>query len=887
MDTLVALGTGAAWIFSMAAVALPGLFPEGSARPFFEAVAVVITLVVLGQAIESRAKGRTSRALRALFDLAPETADRVTEDGTETVPVSQVSPGDLLLVRPGARVPIDGVVRAGVSEVDESMLTGESLPVARGPGDEVVGGAVNGTGALTVEATRVGADTMLSRIVEMVQRAQGSKLPIQRTVDLVAGRFVPAVMFVAAATFVLWYAFGPEPPLGFATVSAVSVLVIACPCALGLATPLSVMIAIGKAAAHGVLIRDGDALQRARRVDTVVLDKTGTLTVGRPEVTHSEPARGFPRDDFVRLAAAVESLSEHPAARAIARHAREAGAPRVEVQHFAAHPGQGASGVAEGRRVLVGSVSFLRAAGVGTESLHGGLERLMADGATPVAVAVDGVAAGVFGVADTVRPDARGAVERLQGAGVEIMMLTGDVESAAQRIARRTGHRPGSRGGLPGREGGCDRGAAQGGPGGGDGRRRNQRRARAGHCRCGRCHGQRHRRRARDGGRGSGRRLPARRRNPAAHLARGAPQHRAEPRGGVHLQRDRDSHRGGCALPGAGTPALPDDRRRCNGAEFGDRGCQREPAPSLAAPRNGTRPELIRAVRLGILRLLFRQSRGSGAAGGREDLSPVASRQERIGKGTDQRSRHAAHEAMAGGQVPPPGCARVLPRRGFYELFCGDAEEGARLLGLTLTSRNNGAADDVPLAGVPAKALDEYLGRLVGLGKRVAICEQMEDPAEAKGIVRREVVETVTPGTVVADALLEAKRNNFVVALVPAGPTVGIAALDVSTGQLLVLEAARSEVEDELERLDPRELLFPQTDDPPADDRGRRVCTVRPAWLFDLETAREELVRRYRVQSLDGFGFEPGDENLVRAAGAAIAYVEEIRPEPPSTCAHP
>ena len=439
MDTLVALGTGAAWIFSMAAVALPGLFPEGSARPFFEAVAVVITLVVLGQAIESRAKGRTSRALRALFDLAPETADRVTEDGTETVPVSQVSPGDLLLVRPGARVPIDGVVRAGVSEVDESMLTGESLPVARGPGDEVVGGAVNGTGALTVEATRVGADTMLSRIVEMVQRAQGSKLPIQRTVDLVAGRFVPAVMFVAASTFVLWYAFGPEPPLGFATVSAVSVLVIACPCALGLATPLSVMIAIGKAAAHGVLIRDGDALQRARRVDTVVLDKTGTLTVGRPEVTHSEPARGFPRDDFVRLAAAVESLSEHPAARAIARHAREAGAPRVEVQHFAAHPGQGASGVAEGRRVLVGSVSFLRAAGVGTESLHGGLERLMADGATPVAVAVDGVAAGVFGVADTVRPDARGAVERLQGAGVEIMMLTGDVESAAQRIARRTG----------------------------------------------------------------------------------------------------------------------------------------------------------------------------------------------------------------------------------------------------------------------------------------------------------------------------------------------------------------------------------------------------------------------------------------------------------------
>lgn len=439
MDTLVALGTGAAWIFSMAAVALPDLFPAGSGRPFFEAVAVVITLVVLGQAIEARAKGRTSRALRELFDLAPETADRVTAEGTETVPVSDVRAGDRLLVRPGGRIPIDGVVRRGGSEVDESMLTGENLPVAKGPGDEVVGGTVNGTGALTLEATRVGDETVLARIVEMVQRAQGSKLPIQRTVDIVAGRFVPAVMLVSAVTFALWYVFGPQPVLGFATVSAVSVLVIACPCALGLATPLSVMIAIGKAAAHGVLIRDGDALQRARRVDTVVMDKTGTLTAGRPEVASAEPSSGFSPGDFVRMAAAVESLSEHPAARAITRYAEEAGVQLAEARNFAAHPGQGASGVVEGRRVLVGSVPFLAAAGVATEPLRGQLERLGAEGATPVAVAVDGVAAGAFGLADTVRPGARAAVARLQAAGVEITMLTGDVESAAQRVARQTG----------------------------------------------------------------------------------------------------------------------------------------------------------------------------------------------------------------------------------------------------------------------------------------------------------------------------------------------------------------------------------------------------------------------------------------------------------------
>ena len=439
MDTLVALGTGAAWLYSTTAVALPELFPGGSGRPFYEAVAAVITLVVLGQAIESRARGRTDRALRALFDLAPETADRVTSEGTETVPVSEVRPGDVLLVRPGARIPIDGEVLSGASEVDESMLTGESMPVAKGPGEVVVGGAVNGTGALTVRATRVGAVTVLARIAGMVRRAQGSKLPIQRTVDVVSGRFVPAVVLVAAITFAVWYAVGPEPRLAFATVSAVSVLVIACPCALGLATPISVMIAIGKAASHGVLVRDGDALQRARKVDTVVLDKTGTLTLGRPAVTIAEAAGDFERREFVGIAASVEALSEHPAARAIAEYARAEGIPLREARHFAAHPGRGASAVVGGQRVLVGSPSFLAGAGVDTAPVDAHLGRVAGEGATPVGVAVGGGVAGVFGVADTVRAGAREAVERLTQRGVEIMMLTGDVEAAAGRVAELTG----------------------------------------------------------------------------------------------------------------------------------------------------------------------------------------------------------------------------------------------------------------------------------------------------------------------------------------------------------------------------------------------------------------------------------------------------------------
>ena len=316
------------------------------------------------------------------------------------------------------------------------MVTGESLPVLREAGDEVIGGTVNGTGALTVLVERVGEDTVLARIADMVQRAQGSKPRIQKAVDAVAARFVPAVIAVALATFAAWMALGPEPRLSFAVATSVAVLVIACPCALGLATPISVMIAIGRAAAHGVLVRDGEALERARRVDTVVLDKTGTLTRGRPSVVLAEAVAG---GDFLRAAAGVEALSEHPVAKAVVRHARREGIEPGEAAHFAAHPGRGVSAVVDGRRVIAGSAAFLAEAGVGAEAAAGALERVADAGATPVIVAVDGAAAGVIGVTDAVRPGARAAVERLRRRGVRVVMLTGDDEAAARRVAAQVG----------------------------------------------------------------------------------------------------------------------------------------------------------------------------------------------------------------------------------------------------------------------------------------------------------------------------------------------------------------------------------------------------------------------------------------------------------------
>lgn len=441
MDSLVALGTGAAWLQSMTVVLAPHLLPGQLGRPFFEAVAAVVALVLLGQVLEARAKGRTARALRELFALAPETAERLRSDRveTETVPLSAVGPGDLLRVRPGGRVPVDGIVESGASEVDESMLTGEALPVAKAAGDPVTGGSVNGAGALVVEAVRVGADTVLARIAHMVRRAQAAKPPIQRAVDAVAGWFVPAVVVVAAATFAAWAVWGPAPRLNFAVATAVSVLVVACPCAMGLATPLSVMIAIGQAARRGVLIRDGAALQRARRVDTVLLDKTGTLTEGRPAVASVHAAPGCPEAELVAWAASVEDASEHPVARAVAQFAAARVSRPRPAERFAAHPGLGASAVVEGRRVLVGSAAFLEGAGVDLDPLREVLDELAEKGRTPALVAVDGALAGVFGVVDQVRPGAAAAVARLRGRGIDVRMATGDAEAPARRVARQVG----------------------------------------------------------------------------------------------------------------------------------------------------------------------------------------------------------------------------------------------------------------------------------------------------------------------------------------------------------------------------------------------------------------------------------------------------------------
>ena len=439
MDTLIALGTGAAWVYSTAAVFFPDLFPAGTARPFYEAVAVVITLVVLGQALEARAKGTTSRALRALFDLTPETAIRLVGDAQEVVQVEEVVPGDRLLVRPGDRVPVDGVVVEGGSAVDESMLTGESMPVGKGAGDSLVGGTINGSGALTMEATKVGAETVLARIVEMVQRAQGTKPPIQKTVDVVASYFVPAVVGIAVVAFFVWYAAGPEPSLNFAVVVAVSVLVIACPCALGLATPISIMIAIGKAAAHGILVRSSEALQVARAIDTVVMDKTGTVTEGAPAVTDVVAVPGIDEGDLIGVLASVEAASEHPLAQAILTFASEKGLSVSRADHFAAHAGQGVSGVVDGKRVLVGSPAFMSATGVKAEAMDDRVAAMGREGRTPVLVAVNGKLWGLVGVADPVRPESRDVLTRLRRRGVDVIMLTGDQRSTAEAVAREVG----------------------------------------------------------------------------------------------------------------------------------------------------------------------------------------------------------------------------------------------------------------------------------------------------------------------------------------------------------------------------------------------------------------------------------------------------------------
>ncbi len=439
MDTLVALGTGAAWIYSTVAVAFPGLFPEGTGHPFYEATAVVITLVVLGQALEARAKGRTSQAVRRLMDLRPLVA-RVVRDGTEVeVPAADVQVGEIVVVRPGEKIPVDGRVREGRSTVDESMVTGESIPVEKGPGDEVVGGTMNSSGVLHFRAERVGRDMVLSRIVEMVRAAQGAKPPIQRAVDVVASYFVPTVMIVSVVSFAVWYTYGPEPVLSYAMVVAVAVLVIACPCALGLATPISIMVAVGKAAEHGILIRNGEALQRARTVDTVVLDKTGTVTQGAPTLTDVVPLGDVQEDELIRVAAAAETGSEHPLAQAVADGAADRGVEYTPASDFEAIPGVGIRATVDGRAVLVGTAAFLSESGVEITALEKEASRLAEAGRTPVLVAAEGRPLGALGIADPVKQESAAAIARLREMGLEVVILTGDHEATARAVAREVG----------------------------------------------------------------------------------------------------------------------------------------------------------------------------------------------------------------------------------------------------------------------------------------------------------------------------------------------------------------------------------------------------------------------------------------------------------------
>ena len=446
MFTLIAIGVGVAYAYSVVALLAPGLFPEtfrgadGTVAVYFEAAAVITVLVLLGQVLELRARDQTSGAIRALMGLAPKTARRVKADGSdEEISIDDLKVGDLFRVRPGEKVAVDGVVTQGRSLVDESLVTGEPMPVGKDAGDQVTGGTVNQSGALVVRATRVGAETTLSRIVQMVATAQRSRAPIQRLADRVAGWFVPAVVAVAVVAFVAWAAFGPEPRLAHGLVAAVAVLIIACPCALGLATPMSIMVGVGKGAGLGVLARDAQALERLEKVDVLVVDKTGTLTVGKPSVTAVVPAEGFGEAELLRLAAAVERPSEHPLGAAVVAAATVRGLEIPSVQNFDAPSGKGVSGRVEGRTVALGNAGFLAGSGVDVSAFAERAELLRDGGATAVFVAVDGAAAGVVGISDAVKSTTDAAIRALKEQGLRIVMLTGDAKATADAVAKSLG----------------------------------------------------------------------------------------------------------------------------------------------------------------------------------------------------------------------------------------------------------------------------------------------------------------------------------------------------------------------------------------------------------------------------------------------------------------
>ena len=446
MFTLIAMGTGAAFLYSVVATVAPGLFPasmadaHGLVPVYYEAAAVIVALVLVGQVLELRARERTGGAIRALLDLAPKTALRVDKSGkTETVPLAEVRVGDVLRVRPGDKVPIDGTVIEGRSSVDESMLTGEPVPVEKVAGERVTGGTLNGTGSFDMRVDRTGAETTLAQVVEMVASAQRSRAPIQALADKVSGYFVPAVILVAVIAFFAWLFLGPSPSLAYALVAAVSVLIIACPCALGLATPISIMVATGRGAQAGVLVRNAAALERLASVDTIVVDKTGTLTLGKPTLTGVEAAPGFEQDEVLRIAASLEAGSEHPLADAILRGAAAKGLTPPKVQGFEAVTGQGVKGTVDGRAVALGNARLMQAAGVDVAPLSEAAERRRQKGETVMLLADGGKLAGLVAVADPVKPGATEAIAKLHALGLKIVMATGDNPTTAKAVAGELG----------------------------------------------------------------------------------------------------------------------------------------------------------------------------------------------------------------------------------------------------------------------------------------------------------------------------------------------------------------------------------------------------------------------------------------------------------------
>ena len=446
MFTLIGLGVSVAYLYSLVANLFPGIFPpsfrseSGEVAVYFEAAAVIVTLVLLGQVLELKARSRTGAAMKALLALAPKTARRLRDDGSEEdVPLDEVRPGDRLRVRPGEKVPVDGVVLEGTSGVDEAMVTGEPMPVEKKPGDRVVGATVNGTGSLVMRAERVGAETLLARIVQMVAEAQRSRAPIQKLADRVAGYFVPAVVLIAVATAVVWGLVGPEPRMAHALINAVAVLIIACPCALGLATPISIMVATGKGATAGVLFRNAEAIEVLRKVDTLVIDKTGTLTEGKPKLVTVDPAIGWDETGLLRLAASLERGSEHPLAAAIVSGAQDRGVETGGTESFESVTGKGVKGRVDGRSVILGNRKLFESLGIDPGELAGKAEALRKEGQTVMFVAADGKAAGLLGVADPVKGTTPEAIRQLHEEGIRIVMLTGDSKTTAEAVAGKLG----------------------------------------------------------------------------------------------------------------------------------------------------------------------------------------------------------------------------------------------------------------------------------------------------------------------------------------------------------------------------------------------------------------------------------------------------------------